>query len=165
MKGKGKKGKGRWTTRPWSSPGRKAMDELFVAVRLHHQLLAVPLHLVELLLNAVQRQTFELPAQRSCSSCYRRSLSLCLSDLFFLFCVWFFFVCSFCDSVCLWLSVGALCVGPGFPSLSVSSCASCCPGWHILCWAYFALCVPFNICLCLSIHPMSLFVLMEVSIP
>ena len=55
------------------------MDELFVAVRLRHYLLAVPLHLVELLLYAVQRQAFELPAQRSCSSYYHRSLSLYLT--------------------------------------------------------------------------------------
>ena len=55
------------------------MDELFEAVRLHRHLLTVPLHLVELLLYAVQRQAFGLTAQRSCSSCYRRSLSFCLN--------------------------------------------------------------------------------------
>ena len=55
VKGKGEKGKRRWTCRPYSSLERKAVDELFVAVRLRHHLPAVPLHLVELLLYAVQR--------------------------------------------------------------------------------------------------------------
>ena len=52
------------------------MDELLVAVLLRHHRLTAPDHLMELLLYAMQRQTAELTAQRSCGSFYRRSPSL-----------------------------------------------------------------------------------------
>ena len=95
------------------------MDELLVAVLLRHHPLTAPHHLVELLRYAMQRQAVELTAQRSCGSFYRRSFSLSLSDLFSLFCVWFF--------VCLAvLAVGvffdAFYVGRLLPSLCVRVC-------------------------------------------
>ena len=78
---------------------RKDMDVLLVPVRLHHQLLTAPLHLVKLLLDAVQRQAMERTAQRSCDSFYRRSFSLPLSCFPF-FCVWFL-CCQLASFWCL----------------------------------------------------------------
>ena len=61
------------------------MDVLLVAVWFCHHLLTGPLHLVELLLDAMQRLAIGLTTQRSADSFYRRSFPLSLSDLFFLF--------------------------------------------------------------------------------
>ena len=100
--------------------GRKDMDVLLVAVRLHHHLLIAPHHLVKLLLDAVQRQAIELTAQRSCRAFYRRFSSL--SALFSFFCVWFFVWFLWCCSAS-WRFI-----------------------WRLLCWASFALSLSVRVC-------------------
>ena len=96
------------------------MDVLLVAVWFCHHLLTGPLHLVELLLDAMQRLAIGLTTQRSADSLYRRSFPLSLLFVLLL-CVRFF-----CVSLFVLLPVGALFgdfyVGRLLPSLCVRVC-------------------------------------------